>query len=275
MGSLGRYSLNQGSPMKFSGLEVLVGLLFLGGAVLGFNCGFNDSFAEEQELLEQDRTGHESNSFYNWPVISGRRVVSFYFFHLFPVTEETKNIARGIFQEFETKACVKFVEESPTWRKKQLGLQIEAHTAGSVGGSVNGNYHMSLWVSRSPRSPNDVRWRQLFYHEVFHAFGITHTQRRKDRDIYVQMNWDNIEHGQFNSQYHRCDWCKVPENVPYECTSIMHYRQSAFRKEGKGPTMYGLKAGPPNFCSRYFTRSEEPTVNDWLSLNVKLGCSNN
>merc|ERR1711915_879138 len=212
-----------------------------GSAAHGFNCGFNDSLAEEQELQEQDRTAHNPSSLYNWPVISGRHEVSYYFYHRSPVTEETKNVVRGIFREFETKACVKFVEEIPNEWKKQLDLKISSSTAGAVQGAVvGGGRSMFLWMSRSPRSQNEAVWKKTFYHEVFHVFGITHTQRRKDRDTYVQMNWGNIENG-YEAQYQKCDWCKVPKDVPYECTSIMHYNPLSLRKKGAGRTMYGKK----------------------------------
>merc|ERR1711915_993292 len=89
------------------------------------------------------------------------------------------------------------------------------------------------------------------------------------------MNWDNIIYGKDNYQYQKCEHCKVPEGVPYECNSIMHYEQDTYKKMNKGPTMYGKKAGAPNFCSKNFQVSREPTANDWLSLNVRLGCNKN
>merc|ERR1711915_832062 len=35
-------------------------------------------------------------------------------------------------------------------------------------------------------------WKGVFIHEIFHVFGIAHTQRRSDRESYVEVLWDNI-----------------------------------------------------------------------------------
>jgi len=266
--------------MNISGLEAFIGLLLLGSAAHGFNCGFNDSYAEQEELNQEDRTAHESNSAYRWNKNDEGKTIVPYFWND-GVTPETKTVIKKIFDEFENKACISFVEENQRESKKQLRIDISGNTCSrwscSTSGSVGGRSPMVLWMDRPP---GVFLWHRrlfdhVFKHEVFHVFGITHTQRRKDRDDYVQMNWDNIIYGKDNYQYQKCEHCKVPEGVPYECNSIMHYEQDTYKKMNKGPTMYGKKAGAPNFCSKNFQVSREPTANDWLSLNVRLGCNKN
>merc|ERR1711915_361248 len=103
----------------------------------------------------------------------------------------------------------------------------------------------------------DTTWASVFKHELFHVFGIVHTHRRKDRDNYVQINWNNIIGGKNNVQYKMCEDCKVPKKVPYECNSIMHYGPNTFKKKGKGPTMTGRKRGgnPKHNCYAKFKPS--------------------
>nr|CAD2162124.1 unnamed protein product [Meloidogyne enterolobii] len=67
-------------------------------------------------------------------------------------------------------------------------------------------------------------------HEVAHALGFWHEQSRPDRDLWVQVQWDNIDRdskGQFlKEQPSDVD----NSGVPYDYGSIMHYRSKAFAK---------------------------------------------
>lgn len=56
-------------------------------------------------------------------------------------------------------------------------------------------------------------------HEIGHVLGLWHEQQRTDRDESVEVLDDNI--GIFKNQFSK-HW-EVPEDVPYELGSVMHY----------------------------------------------------
>lgn len=68
-------------------------------------------------------------------------------------------------------------------------------------------------------------------HEIGHAVGLWHEQSREDRDLFVTINWTNIQNGmaaQFNQ--HITDGDDVG---PYDYMSVMHYPRDAFSKNGR------------------------------------------
>lgn len=68
-------------------------------------------------------------------------------------------------------------------------------------------------------------------HEIGHAVGLWHEQSREDRDLFVTINWQNIQAGmaaQFNQHIvDGDDW------GAYDYGSIMHYPRTAFSANGQ------------------------------------------
>merc|ERR1712090_119199 len=100
-----------------------------------------------------------------------------------------------------------------------------------------------------------------------------------DRDEYVKINFGNITQNN-KDQFTKCEQCQIPKladgtNLPYECSSLMHYESDAFgRKEWNwnDATRKWQKTAlqtikdekcPPNAPLK--DAGQEATENDWTS----------
>jgi hypothetical protein len=87
-------------------------------------------------------------------------------------------------------------------------------------------------------------------HEIGHAVGLWHEQSREDRDLFVTINWQNIQSGmaaQFNQHIADGD-----DLGTYDYGSIMHYPRTAFSKNGQDtitPTDANAQIGQRNGLS--------------------------
>ena len=119
----------------------------------------------------------------------------------------------------------------------------------------------------------DGYWEGTFRHELFHTFGITHTNRRKDSGKYIQVKKRNID-PDYTHNFEICPECPIPdeENNPYECNSIMHYDSKAFSVNDKDTIISINEAECPTKALEAKNRFH-PTPNDWKVLKNILGCN--
>jgi len=99
----------------------------------------------------------------------------------------------------------------------------------------------------------------LITHELLHNIGLPHTQERTDADEHIYIHMENIE-DEYQDQYETCKggWTCDTHDVPYDCMSIMHYRDDFFSNgKGNGSTM---TAKDPNKCDLH-------SDNDWMTPN--------
>lgn len=84
--------------------------------------------------------------------------------------------------------------------------------------------------------------RRTVLHEIGHAFGLIHEHQRPDRDVYIDINTDNVDSGFLGLQVKvNFDKQAAKLSVPYDFLSVMHYNQFAFSKNGK-PTIVPKEA---------------------------------
>ena len=87
-------------------------------------------------------------------------------------------------------------------------------------------------------------------HEIGHTVGLWHEQSREDRDLFVTINWANIQSGmaaQFNQHITDGD-----DLGAYDYGSIMHYPRNAFSSNGQDtitPTDPNAQIGQRNGLS--------------------------
>jgi hypothetical protein len=95
-------------------------------------------------------------------------------------------------------------------------------------------------------------------HEIGHTVGLWHEQSRKDRDNYVQVNYQNIDPTTIhNFNQHVTDGNDI---YSYDYDSIMHYPMTAFSINGQ-PTIVPKKAGVTIGQRNGFSKGDIETVN--------------
>jgi len=106
----------------------------------------------------------------------------------------------------------------------------------------------------------------LMVHELLHVLGMVHTQTRKDTDQYIEVYDRNIARGYWFN-YMKCDDCEA-HGIPYDCMSIMHYRNGLLAKWPWLPTMKALYSD----CDLWSANNEMTKAD--VDLLKKLYCSN-
>jgi len=192
----------------------------------------------------------------------------------------------------EASTCLKFVGRS----NQRDYIRVERECA--CGGSCFGGGYTDGLGAKAPRrlvigaaciSPTSESGVGLVIHEALHALGVVHTQNRPDRDEHIWVDFDKITaQGQY--QYKKCDACNV-HNTPYDCMSVMHYRDWAFSRAGKGDTMLPRRRNCDlKTATNKFTKTDAELLNrmyscktdvaidgqwskwsDWSECNAKCG----
>ncbi|XP_021341865.1 astacin-like [Mizuhopecten yessoensis] len=81
-------------------------------------------------------------------------------------------------------------------------------------------------------------------HEILHALGFWHEQSRADRDNYVTINWNNIEHGH-EGNFNKYVLGRTIDHLgmPYDYGSVMHYSAYAFAVDRSQMTIIPKQQG--------------------------------
>jgi len=177
---------------------------------------------------------------------------------------------------------------------KMLVIHIKGDCSGKVRTTEGSYTYFNGQITMSARVKNNLRenpeagklsknqekwlaetvWDRTLTHEMFHAFGIPHTQTRRDRDEYINMSKEIAKSPKFEICTNK-ELCKTYKNINYECDSIMHI--------GKKPIYTSidpkdLLPWEPKEESCFLQRTQEftaldwPTINDWKHFKAAVGC---
>ncbi|ESP01181.1 hypothetical protein LOTGIDRAFT_172704 [Lottia gigantea] len=80
-------------------------------------------------------------------------------------------------------------------------------------------------------APN-CRYKSIILHEIGHALGFFHEHTRPDRDDFVYIQEENVMYNQLYNFRKNTWYVTDSHGVPYDYTSIMHYSDTAFSRNG-------------------------------------------
>lgn len=136
------------------------------------------------------------------------------------IKEVTKSWEKGtplLFVEIEKKESAHYEYIYTIYRDREQNISF------SDLGQKKGKLVLAStteWISTSTLS-----------HEFGHCIGLTHEHNRPDRDLYIKINWENI-------QSNCSRFFDIEENpfydvtkIEYDYNSIMHYQEKTFIKK--------------------------------------------
>ncbi|XP_053686031.1 zinc metalloproteinase nas-14-like [Sabethes cyaneus] len=173
------------------------------------------------------------------------------------LTADEKLILREAMDYIESRSCVKFVSWEATSKnflvitRKDSGCWADL---GMIGGAQI--------VNLDPRGCFTVG---SILHQLLHTLGFTHPTSRPDRDLYIQVNYSNIN----LHDHHYMEKFSTPAfddfGIPYDYDSIMHRSGYAFSSNGKETiiALDGSELGQRDYMS----------VKDIKKLNMMYPCN--
>ncbi|XP_053174898.1 high choriolytic enzyme 1-like [Scomber japonicus] len=186
-----------------------------------------------------------------WPKSNDGKVYVAYTISSEYSSRERSIIERGL-ESFQDFSCLRFVR-----RTSEIDyLKIQ---------SLDGCWS---WIGRRGNAQDlSLRRSGCVYHdtvqhEVLHALGFHHEQKRSDRDEYIRIVFENVIPG----KEHNFDKVNtLNQGTTYDYGSVMHYTKYAFSKNNQ-PTLVGIP--DPNV---EFGTAPEMSEKDIIRLN-RLYC---
>ncbi|XP_023724085.1 uncharacterized protein LOC111873534 isoform X2 [Cryptotermes secundus] len=113
--------------------------------------------------------------------------------------------------------------------------------------------------------PNCLGGEGRSIHELLHALGIFHEQSRADRDMYVDVKFENII-PEYRNNFNKQSLENTTYNFEYDYDSIMHYGQYFFSKTRGQPTIIPKKENVKLGQRKAISKT------DCLKINDLYGC---
>ena len=130
-----------------------------------------------------------------------------------------KRIIRNAMAAWENRTCIRFIRR--TNQKAYLLIRRQKGCWGQVG-YRGGTTLLSMG--------DGCEFDYVMMHELGHAIGFHHEHQRADRDEFVEILWDNVRNSMLKQFYKRPREDHMDSELPYDYSSIMHYRFDAFAK---------------------------------------------
>ncbi|XP_047453155.1 high choriolytic enzyme 1-like [Mugil cephalus] len=187
-----------------------------------------------------------------WPKSSDGYVYVPYTLSSVYTSREVSVIERGL-ESFHYVSCIRFVRR--TSQRDYLKIQALNGCYSYIGRRVGGQ-DLSL-------QQNGCVYHQTVQHEVLHALGFHHEQKRSDRDNYIRIVLENVISG----QEHNFDKVNtLNQGTTYDYGSVMHYSKYAFSKNNL-PTLVAIPDSSVQFGS-----ATEMSQKDIIRLNNLYKC---
>ncbi|XP_078112339.1 hatching enzyme 1.2-like [Sander vitreus] len=220
-----------------------------------------DAVRSPDEPYVEDDIAYESEAVRNadpctakgcmWPQSANGKVYVAYTISRVFSPREVAIITRGL-QSFHEVSCLRFVQRSG--QRDYLNIQSLNGCYSYIGRLGNGQ---DLSLQRS-----GCVYHHTVQHEVLHALGFHHEQKRSDRDQYIRPVLENVIPG----QEHNFDKIiTLNQGTTYDYGSVMHYSKYAFSKNNQ-PTLVAIPDP-----SVQFGLASEMSQKDIIRLN-KLYC---
>ncbi|XP_074489726.1 hatching enzyme 1.2-like [Sebastes fasciatus] len=187
-----------------------------------------------------------------WPKSADGKVYVAYVISRVYSPRSVSIIERGL-NSFHDFSCLRFVKR--TNQRDYLNIQSLNGCYSYIGRRSNGQ-NLSL------SQPGCVYY-DTVQHEVLHALGFHHEQKRSDRDQYIRIVLGNVISG----KEHNFDKIStLNQGTTYDYGSVMHYSKYAFSKNNQ-PTLVAIPDS-----SVQFGVASEMSQKDIIRLNRLYNC---
>merc|ERR1712002_1305952 len=182
-------------------------------------------------------------------------------------------IARA-FQSYHRKTCIKFIPR--TNERDYIKIKKGKHCNSHVGRLGRGEQIVNI----------EGTWCLYGFgyieHELMHAIGFDHHQRRSDRDKYIKINWGNIkEDCKSSPEFKKLNTRDWKNFVGYDYCSILHYDYKFCGKDPNVLTMIPRRPNPETIIKN--CKNKKPggpggpfgpfAYSDLLSINRMYNCN--
>uniref|UniRef100_A0A915CL73 Metalloendopeptidase n=1 Tax=Ditylenchus dipsaci TaxID=166011 RepID=A0A915CL73_9BILA len=149
------------------------------------------------------------------------------------LAEQEKSAIEAAIQEIQSKTCVKF-QRSQTKPAANYLYYIKIANPTFCGLSYIGKVNPAnpIYLSFLCGNPTGVA-----IHETLHAIGLNHEQLRGDRDEFITINWENVNHKNYDFFAVADAKLFTSYGTKYAFGSIMHYASTIASQYPNKPTM--------------------------------------